>query len=52
MFTTDDLEKVIASSCDKNERNRLQALLMYKNGLNPGKIAENFQSTVQQFIDG
>ena len=53
MFTTDDLEKVIASSCDKNEWKRLQALLMYKNGLNPDKIATDFsvnRSTVHRWI--
>ena len=53
MFTTDDPEKAIASSCDKNERKRLQALLMYKNGLNPGKIATDFsvnRSTVHRWI--
>ena len=53
MFTTDDLEKAIASSCDKNEQKRLQALLLYKNGLNPGKIAKDFsvnRSTVHRWI--
>ena len=53
MFTTDDLEKAIASSCDKNEQMRLQALLLYKNGLNPGKIAKDFsvnRSTVHRWI--
>ena len=53
MFTTDELEKAIASSCDKNEQRRLQALLLYKNGLNPGKIAKDFSvhlSTVHRWM--
>jgi transposase len=53
MFTIDELEKAIASSCDKNEQKRLQALLLYKNGLNPGKIAKDFsvnRSTVHRWI--
>ena len=47
------LKKLLFSSCDKNEQMRLQALLLYKNGLNPGKIAKDFsvnRSTVHRWI--
>ena len=52
MFTTSDIAAVICRSCDKNEKLRLQALLLVKNGLSPAKVAEIFQFTVQQFIVG
>jgi transposase len=53
IFTTHELEEAIVSSCDKNEQLRIQALLFYKNGLNPGKIAKDFsvnRSTVPRWI--
>ena len=52
MFTTSDITEAICRSCDKNEKLRLQALLLVKNGLSPAKVAEIFQFTVQQFIVG
>jgi transposase len=42
MFTTSDITKAICRSCDKNEKLRLQALLLVKNGLSPAKVAEDF----------
>ena len=42
MFTTSDITKAICRSCDKDEKLRLQALLLVKNGLSPAKVAENF----------
>ena len=53
MFTISDIATAICRSCDKNEKLRLQALLLVKNGLSPAKVAEGFfKFTVQQFIVG
>jgi transposase len=53
MFSTCDIVKATTSSCDKNERLRLQALLLVKNGLSVAKVAEDFsvhRSTVHRWI--
>jgi transposase len=53
MFTTSDITKAICRSCDKNEKLRLQALLLVKNGLSPAKVAEDFsvhRSTVHRWM--
>jgi transposase len=42
MFTTSDIATTICRSCDKNEKLRLQALLLVKNGLSLAKVAEYF----------
>ena len=42
MFITSDIATAICSSCDKNEKLRLQALLLVKSGLSPAKFAEGF----------
>ena len=52
MFTTFDIATAICRSCDKNEKLRLQALLLVKNGLSPAKVAEDFSVHRQQFIVG
>ena len=41
MFTTSDIAIAICHSCDKNEKLRLQALLLVKNGSSPAKVAED-----------
>jgi transposase len=53
MFTTSDITTAICRSCDKNEKLRLQALLLVKNGLSPAKVAEDFsvhRSTVHRWM--
>ena len=53
MFTTSDITKAICRSCDKNEKLRLQALLLVKNGLSPAKVAKDFsvhRSTVHRWM--
>lgn len=53
MFTTSDITKAICRSCDKNEKLRLQALLLVKNGLSPAKVAEDFsvhRTTVHRWM--
>jgi transposase len=53
-FTTHDINEAIFNSCDKNERVKLQALLLVKNGLSPAKVAEGFsvyRSTVYRWIN-
>ena len=53
MFTTSDITKAICHSCDKNEKLRLQALLLVKNGLSPAKVAEDFsvhRTTVHRWM--
>jgi len=53
MFTTSDIATAICCSCDKNEKLRLQALLLVKNGLSPAKVAEDFlvhRSTVHRWM--
>jgi len=53
MFTTSDITKAICRSCDRNEKLRLQALLLVKNGLSPAKVAEDFsvhRSTVHRWM--
>jgi transposase len=53
MFTTSDITTAICSSCDKNEKLRLQALLLVKNGLSPAKVAEYFsvhRSTIHRWM--
>ena len=53
MFTTSDIATAICRSCDKNEKLRLQALLLVKNGLSPAKVAEDFsvhRSTVHRWM--
>ena len=48
MFITSDIATAICRSCDKNEKLRLQALLLVKSGLSSAKVAEGFfWSTVQ-----
>ena len=42
MFTTSDITKAICRSFDKNEKLRLQALLLVKNGSSPAKVADDF----------
>ena len=42
MFTTSDITTAICRSCDKNEKLRLQALLLVKNGLSPAKVAKDY----------
>ena len=53
MFTTSDIATAICRSCDKNEKLRLQALLLVKNGLSPAKVAEDLsvhRSTVHRWM--
>ena len=53
MFTTSDITKAICRSCDKNEKLKLQALLLVKNGLSPAKVAEDFsvhRTTVHRWM--
>ena len=53
MFTIHEVEEAILSYFDKNEKMGLQGLLLYKNGLNPGKITNDFsvnRSTVHRWI--
>ena len=53
MFTTSDITKAICHSRDKNEKLRLQALLLVKNGSSPAKVAEDFsvhRSTVHRWM--
>jgi transposase len=53
MFTTSDITKAICRSFDKNEKLRLQALLLVKNGLSPAKVAEDFsvhRTTVHRWM--
>jgi transposase len=53
MFTNSDITKAICHSCDKNEKLRLQALLLVKNGLSPAKVAEDFsvhRTTVHRWM--
>jgi transposase-like protein len=53
MFTTSDIVKAICRSSDKNEKLRLQALLLVKNGLSPAKVAEDFSvhlSTIYRWM--
>ena len=53
MFTTSDIATAICRSCDKNEKLRLQALLLVKNGLSPAKVADDFsvhRSTVHRWM--
>ena len=54
MFSTYDIVEATANSKDKNEKMRLQALLLVKNGLSPAKVAEEFsvyRSTVYRWIN-
>ena len=51
MFITYDIATAICRSCDKNEKLRLQVLLLVKSGLGPAKFAEGFsvhRSTVHR----
>ena len=53
MFITPDIATAICRSCDKNEKLRLQALLLVKSGLSPAKFAEGFsvhRSTVHRWM--
>ena len=53
MFTTSDITKAICRSCDKDEKLRLQALLLVKNGLSPAKVAKDLsvhRSTVHRWM--
>ena len=53
MFTTSDIATAICLSCDKNEKLRLQALLLVKNGLSPAKVAKDYsvhRSTVHRWM--
>ena len=53
MFTTSDITTAICRSLDKNEKLRLQALLLVKNGLSPAKVAKDFsvnRSTVHRWM--
>ena len=53
MFITSDIATAICRSCDKNEKLRLQALLLVKSGLSPAKVAESFSiqlSTVHRWM--
>ncbi len=53
MFTTYDIATAVSSSYNKNERIRLQALLLVKNGLSVAKVAEDLLvhgSTVYRWI--
>ena len=53
MFTTSDISTAICCSCDKNEKLRLQALLLIKNGLSPAKGAKDYsvhRSTVHRWM--
>jgi transposase len=53
MFTTSYITTAICRSCDKNEKLRLQALLLVKNGLSPAKVTEDFsvhRSTVHRWM--
>ena len=52
-FITPDIATAICLSCDKNEKLRLQALLLVKSGLSPAKVAEGFsvhRSTVHRWM--
>ena len=42
MFITSDIATAIYRSCNKNEKLRLQALLLVKSDLSPAKVAEGF----------
>ena len=44
MFITSDISTAICRFCDKNEKLRLQALLLVKSGLSPAKFAEVFSA--------
>ena len=51
MFITSYIATAICRSCDKNEKLRLQALLLVKSGLSPAKVAGGFsvhRSTVHR----
>jgi transposase len=37
-----DIATGVCHSCNKNEKLKLQALLLAKNGLSPAKVAEDF----------
>jgi transposase len=53
MFTTYDIATAVSSSCNENEKIRLQALLLVKNGLSVSKVAEDLlihRSTVYRWI--
>jgi transposase len=53
MFTTSDIATAICRSYDKNEKLRLQALLLVKNGLSPAKVAKDYsvhRSTVHRWM--
>jgi len=53
VFTTYDIARAVSSSCNKNEKIRLQALLLVKNGLSVAKVAEDLLvhgSTVYHWI--
>ena len=58
MFITSDIATAICRSCDKNEKLRLQVLLvllllLVKSGLSPAKVAEGFsvhRSTVHRWM--
>jgi len=53
MFTTSDITKAICHSRDKNEKLRLQALLLVKNGMSPAKVAEDLsvhRTTVHRWM--
>ena len=44
MFSTSDIATAICRSCDKNEKLRLQVLLLVKSGLSSAKIADGLFS--------
>ena len=53
MFTTPDITTAICRSSDKNEKLKLQALLLVKNGLGPANVAKSFsvhRSTVHSWM--
>src|SRR5512133_2720636 len=53
MFTTSDIAAAICRSSDKNEKLRLQVLLLVKNGLSPAKVAIDFsvhRSTIHRWM--
>jgi transposase len=53
MFSTSDIAIAICHSCDKNEKLRLQVLLLVKNGLSPANVAKDFsihRSTVHRWM--
>jgi transposase len=53
MFTTPDITTAICHSSDKNEKLKLQALLLVKNGLGPANVAKSFsvhRSTVHRWM--